>query len=108
VCGYVPGVTKYCTINDLQLLTSVTQVWITGQVMWDLWWTKWKTGAEFLQVLQFPLPVLILLTVPYSLIILSLMLYSLATDSVIKKSIAGHKIESEVPSEHRFREYCEA
>jgi hypothetical protein len=37
----------------------------TGQVMWDLWW-KSGTGADFLRVLRFSLPILIPPTAPHS------------------------------------------
>jgi hypothetical protein len=36
-----------------------------GQVMWDLWWTKWHWGM-FLRVLRFPVPILIPPTAPHS------------------------------------------
>jgi hypothetical protein len=42
------------------------------------------TGVGFLQVLQFPLPILIPPVAPHSLIVLSLTLYSPDTDSIIK------------------------
>jgi hypothetical protein len=41
-------------------------------------------GAGFLQVLRFPLPVLIAPTAPYSLIILSSTLYNLSINSFVK------------------------
>jgi hypothetical protein len=53
---------------------------IPGQVMWDLWWTKWHWGG-FPPVLGFTLSVL---TVLYSLIMLLLIQYSLDTNSVAK------------------------
>jgi hypothetical protein len=34
-----------------------------GQVMWDLWWTKWHWG-RFFRVLPFPLPSVIPPTTP--------------------------------------------
>jgi hypothetical protein len=42
------------------------------------------TGAGFLRVLRFPLPILIPPTAPYSLIILSPALYSLDTHGAVK------------------------
>jgi hypothetical protein len=36
--------------------------------MWDLWWTRWHWGG-FVQLLQFPLPILLPPNAPYSSII---------------------------------------
>jgi hypothetical protein len=40
--------------------------WVLGEVMWDLWW-KNGTWAGFLQVLWFPLPILIPPIAPHPL-----------------------------------------
>jgi hypothetical protein len=62
-------------IKFIQNLTDIIACGICG--------VRSGTGTGFLQVLQFPLPILIP-TAPHPLIILSVMLYSLNPDSVIK------------------------
>jgi hypothetical protein len=53
-----------------------------GQVMWDLWWTKWH-GAGFLRSTSVSLSTLIPPTAPHSLI-LSSTLYALGTDGEVE------------------------
>jgi hypothetical protein len=46
--------------------------------MWDLWWTKWHWG-RFLQVLRFPLPILIPPTAGHIIIIIIIIIRGAGT-----------------------------
>jgi hypothetical protein len=77
------SISRRCTVDRATAQAVSHRPPTAGQVLWDLWWTKWYWG-RIPQILSFLLTILIPPTVPHSSITLSSTLFGLDAYSVNK------------------------